>query len=78
MKKIANLNGVHITKWSVNKTTIMNQFMTPMQRQFVMELDDESWRIRRHPKNGHIIEVFVDPAVIDARRKFLCDVIFQL
>ncbi len=78
MIKIANITSPdRLYGFSSSKSTAMI-YMTAPQRNIIRELDVDSWRVRRHPKNKNVIELYVDPAALDSRKRFICDIVFQL
>ena len=81
MKKYANITVVdrYITKGSGPQVrNVMKLTMQPSQLRFITELDKEVWRARRHPGKRNVIELYIDPAVMDSRRQLMCDLLFQL
>jgi len=78
MRKVASIyvkDGLH--KFMVSQVGIKTKHMTDAQRSFINEFDVSNWRVRRHPKNGHVVELYIDPAVMDSRQKFMCEILFQ-
>jgi hypothetical protein len=81
MKKIANISvvGLYVMEGSGPQVrNVMKLSMNQNQLRFVDELEAETWRARRHPNNRNIIELYVEPDVMDSRRQLMCDILFQL
>lgn len=51
--------------------------MTIPQRNLISEFDIEKWRVRRHPKKRDTIEIYIDPDVLDSRKRFMFELLFQ-
>jgi len=79
MKKMANIPAVAGVLVIVGRCDYAARLsMNDNQRRFIDGLEPEQWRSRRHPTNKTLIELYIDPAVMDGRRKLLCDILFQL
>lgn len=81
MKKIANITVVdaYVMKGGGPQVrNVMKLRMNPNQLRFIGELEASQWRARRHPNNRSVIELYIDPAVMDSRRQLMCDLLFQL
>jgi hypothetical protein len=77
MKKVANIPAIgYVVMGACNYAARCS--MNEHQGHFIDELEPDQWRARRHPSKKTLIELYIDPSVMDSRRRLLCDILFQL
>lgn len=80
MKKVASITAIAHTRkgGGPHVRQVMKLSMNPNQLRFINGLEETAWRVRRHPNINSLIELYIDPAVMDSRRQLIFDLLFQM